>query len=145
VVEKKTFIGNNFVATRPQKVWIDLDNSPHVPFFRPIIDELERRGYSVVVTARDCFQVCELAKLLNIRYERIGHHYGRHKILKAVGLCVRAMQLVPTVVREKPDIALSHGSRSQTLLSVLLGVPSMVICDYEFANIALQPRWVMVP
>jgi uncharacterized protein len=134
------------VATRPQKIWIDLDNSPHVPFFRPIIDELEKRGYSVVVTARDCFQVCELAKLLNIRYERIGHHYGRHKILKAFGLCVRAMQLVPTVVREKPDIALSHGSRSQTLLSVLLGVPSMVICDYEFVKgVALQPRWVMVP
>ena len=39
------------------KIWIDLDNSPHVPFFAPIIEELQKRGYSVVVTARDCFQV----------------------------------------------------------------------------------------
>jgi hypothetical protein len=25
-------------------VWIDLENSPHVPFFLPIIRELEARG-----------------------------------------------------------------------------------------------------
>jgi predicted glycosyltransferase len=52
----------------PKKVWIDLENSPHVPFFKPIIEELERRGYSVLVTARDCFQVCELADLLCAPY-----------------------------------------------------------------------------
>ena len=27
-----------------RKVWIDLENSPHVPFFAPIMKELERRG-----------------------------------------------------------------------------------------------------
>ena len=48
-------------APAPQKIWIDLDNTPHVPFFRPIIRELERRGFEVVLTARDAFQVCELA------------------------------------------------------------------------------------
>jgi len=25
------------------KIWIDLDNSPHVPFFAPIIEELQKR------------------------------------------------------------------------------------------------------
>ncbi len=39
------------------KIWIDLDNSPHVPFFVPIIEQLQERNYSIVVTARDCFQV----------------------------------------------------------------------------------------
>jgi len=43
------------------KIWIDLDNTPHVPFFKPIIRELEKRGHEVVLTARDAFQVCELA------------------------------------------------------------------------------------
>ena len=28
-----------------KKVWIDLDNSPHVPFFLPIIEELRKRGH----------------------------------------------------------------------------------------------------
>ena len=26
------------------KVWIDLENSPHVPFFAPIMKELEKTG-----------------------------------------------------------------------------------------------------
>ena len=34
-----------------KKVWIDIDNSPHVPFFLPIIKELENRGAEVVLTA----------------------------------------------------------------------------------------------
>ena len=34
-----------------KKIWVDLDNSPHVPFFRPIIDELRKRNYEVLVTA----------------------------------------------------------------------------------------------
>jgi|SRR5215472_1465205 len=49
-----------------KKIWIDLDNSPHVPFFAPIIQERESQGYTVCVTARDCFQVRPLADLLQL-------------------------------------------------------------------------------
>ena len=38
-------------------IWIDLDNSPHVPFFRPIVPALRRLGFTVAVTARDAFSV----------------------------------------------------------------------------------------
>ena len=44
------------------KIWIDLDNTPHVIFFEPIIKQLKARGFPVLVTARDAFQVCELAE-----------------------------------------------------------------------------------
>ncbi|MBN1479177.1 DUF354 domain-containing protein [candidate division KSB1 bacterium] len=40
-----------------KKIWIDLDNSPHVPFFSPITAELQRRGYKLVLTARNAYQV----------------------------------------------------------------------------------------
>lgn len=103
-------------AARGKKVWIDLDNSPHVPFFAPIIAELQQRGHSVFITARDCFQVCELADLLHLQYKRIGRHYGKNMLLKLTGLCARTMQLAPTILREKPDLALSHGSRAQLFL-----------------------------
>ena len=43
------------------RIWFDLDNTPHVPLFEPVIEELEARGFPVLVTARDAFQVCELA------------------------------------------------------------------------------------
>jgi hypothetical protein len=128
-------------------IWIDLDNSPHVPFFVPIIEELEKRGYSVLVTARDCFQVRDLARLHGLGIKVIGRHYGKLKVLKVVGLCLRALQLAPTVLRERPDVAISHGSRAQLLTCWLLRIPSVVIFDYEFAQGLgiLHPRWAMCP
>lgn len=50
-------------------IWIDLDNSPQVPFFRPTIGELWERGYSLILTARDAFQVSEIS--VSIRGGRI--------------------------------------------------------------------------
>jgi predicted glycosyltransferase len=134
-------------GSRPKKIWIDLENSPHVPFFKPIIDELERRGYTVVLTARDCFQVCDLADLFGLRYRLIGHHYGKHKIAKLAGLGIRALQLAPYALREKPDLALSHGSRTQFLISLLLKIPTITISDYEHVSwmAPLHNSWVMAP
>lgn len=128
-------------------IWIDLDNSPHVPFFAPIIEELEKRGYSLLVTARDCFQVCDLAKLLGVRHKRIGRHFGKHRLLKVAGLCSRALQLVPTVLGKKPDLAISHGSRAQLLVSAAFRVPSVLVMDYEFARglTWMKPHWIMIP
>lgn len=47
---------------RQRKIWIDLDISPHMPFCGPIIDELQKRGSSVVLTARECFHVHKLGE-----------------------------------------------------------------------------------
>ena len=135
-------------VARNHKVWIDLDNSPHVPFFAPISEELQKRGYSVFITARDCFQVCDLANLFNLTYKKIGRHYGKNKILKLTGLCFRATQMLPTILRERPSLALSHGSRAQVLLSTLMGIPTVTIFDYEYASqvlLKVRPGWVMVP
>jgi len=130
-----------------RKIWIDLDNSPHVPFFAPIIKELERRGYSVLLTARDCFQVTGLIDLLGLKCRIAGHHYGRNKILKVMGVCLRALQLAPLVIREKPMLALSHGSRAQFLLAAILRIPNLAIDDYEFSTRLgfIKPDWLMVP
>jgi uncharacterized protein len=127
-----------------KKIWIDLDNSPHVPFFKPIIEKLKFQGYSVVVTARDCFQVCELADLLNVNYQCIGHHYGKHRLAKLAGLGIRVLQMTPFVLREKPDLAVSHGSRTQTLLSWIFRIPTVVIMDYEHTSF-LSSAWIMAP
>ncbi len=130
-----------------KKIWIDLDNSPHVPFFRPIILELEKRGYSVILTARDCFQVCDLANLFGLSYKRIGRHYGKNKLAKAAGLLFRTLQMSPTVLNEKPDISLSHGSRSLILLSSMLRIPIITIADYEHSwSVAFRASgWSIVP
>src|SRR3954452_22710482 len=84
-----------------KQIWIDLDNSPHVPFFLPIIGELERRGYAVTVTARDCFQVCGLADLLRLKYRKVGRHYGKSTLLKFLGLGIRGLQLMPGALKKR--------------------------------------------
>src|SRR5258707_13679142 len=43
------------------RIWIDLANSPHVPFFRALIPEFAARGHQVEITARDFAQTVELA------------------------------------------------------------------------------------
>jgi predicted glycosyltransferase len=82
-----------------------------------------------------------------LKYKLIGHHYGKNKALKMIGLGTRALQLLPTAIREKPALALSHGSRSQLILSKLLGIPAVMIGDYEFATLfaLVRPAWLIVP
>ncbi len=126
-------------------IWIDLDNSPHVPFFSPIISELNNRGYEVFLTARDCAQTCSLADLFHFQYRRIGRHYGKHKLLKAVGTILRAFQLVRLVGKEKSVLAVSHGSRAQMLSARILRIPSVAILDYEHVRGFIYPTWIMMP
>jgi predicted glycosyltransferase len=131
-----------------KKIWIDLDNSPHIPFFSPIIKELEARGGDVILTARDAYQVTELVDLFGLDCYRVGKHYGKNKFLKVFGVLDRALRLVPLLLREKPDLALSHGSRAQMLAAYLLRIPCIAIMDYEFAHQGLlwvNPTWVICP
>lgn len=131
-----------------KKIWIDLDNSPHIPFFAPIIKELEARGGSVMLTARDAYQVTELVDLFGLQCHRVGRHWGKNKIMKVFGLLNRTFKLLPLVFREKPDLAVSHGSRAQILAAYLLGIPCIVIIDYEHAHQGLlwvNAGWVICP
>lgn len=130
-----------------KKIWIDLDNSPHIPFFNPIKKELNKRGYQVFLTARDCFQVCGLADLYGLNYKRIGRHYGKNKILKVLGTVLRSLQLLTLIFKEKPVLAVSHGSRSQLITSTILRVPNICIFDYEHAQglVFIKPTWDIAP
>src|SRR5580698_9075990 len=130
-----------------KKIWIDLDNSPHVPFFLPIIEELERKGHKVVLTARDSYQVCELLKFHHVSCKVIGKHWGRNRAFKIVGTFLRALQLSWLMLGEKVDLSVNHVSRSQLMSSALLGIPNVTISDYEFiARVGfLKSDWVFVP
>ncbi len=145
--ELSSYLDTGVAALRASKVWIDLDNSPHVPFFAPIMKELEREGIAITLTARDCFQVCGLADLMRLKYRKIGRHYGKNMLMKLAGLGLRAMQLIPTALKERPTLAISHGSRSQLIACRLLRIPTVIIGDYEHSTIFafVRPRWLIVP
>ena len=134
-------------TTAKRVIWIDIDNSPHVPFFIPIIEELDKRGINLVLTARNLYQVCDLLDFFGLRCKVIGGHYGKNKFAKVLGNCVRALQLAPTVIKFRPGLALSHGSRAQVLICKATGVPTIMMHDYEHSTKTgfLRPDWTFTP
>ncbi|MGC8893099.1 MAG: DUF354 domain-containing protein [Candidatus Saccharicenans sp.] len=128
-------------------IWIDLDNTPHVPFFIPIKRELKRRNHRVLLTARDAFQVKELAQQNGLFFKTIGRHYGKSKAKKLIGWFIRSLQLMPFIIRYRPSVALSHGSRSQIFAANLFRIPTILIIDYEHSRPApfSYPKWMIVP
>jgi uncharacterized protein len=131
------------------KIWIDIDNSPHVPFFKPIFEELESRGVQLVLTARNMYQVCELLEFFQLRsrVKVMGGHWGRNKTLKVLVNCVRAAQLIGFAAKNRPDLAVSHGSRAQVLACKTLGIPTVMMHDYEHSIKTgfIEPDWTLMP
>lgn len=140
---------------KQKAIWIDLDNSPHVPLFAPTIKHYRDRGIEVILTARDHAQTIELLKLAGLdgTFTVVGHHYGKGKLNKVRGLMVRALQLVKHIRRVagrdvRIAAAISHGSRSMVLAKRWLGIPVVTMYDYEFTETAIFNRLsdrVLVP
>jgi predicted glycosyltransferase len=129
------------------RIWIDIDNSPHVPFFIPIVEELQKHGHEVILTARDAYQVCELLKLNHLSCKVVGRHYGKNRAAKIFGTCVRAAQLLLRMFHKRIDLAVSHGSRAQMMCAFALGIPTLLILDYEYIAMMgfIRPDWILVP
>ena len=117
------------------KVWIDMTNSPHVPFFRPLIGLLEARGHEVRVSARDFAQTLELLDTAGIEHAVVGPPHGgagRAGKMRAMGSRLRALR---TWARPQHfDLALSHASHELPLAARSIGVRSSYAYDYEFAR-----------
>lgn len=122
------------------RLWVDLDNSPHVPLFAPLIALLRKQGTEVMITARRFAQTVDLVEQLGVDATIVGEHAGRSKVKKVLNLPVRTLQLRNVVRRFAPHLALSHGSRTQVLAARLMGVPSVVMFDYEWTEMQIFSR-----
>ncbi len=118
------------------RVWIDITNSPHVLFFRPLIRLLQEDGHDVTVTAREYAQTLELLALHGIAHEVVGpRHGGAGAVGKARALAGRLRALRRFAKGRGFDRALAHGSHELTLTARSLGVPSATAHDYEYASL----------
>ena len=128
----------NTLETPTKSIWIDLDNSPHVPLFVPIIRHYRDTGINVVLTAREHSQTIELLKLhgLDGTFTVIGRHHGKGKLSKILGTLDRARQLAAYITTggSKVSVAVSHGSRSLVLAARWLKIPVLTMYDYEFTE-----------
>jgi predicted glycosyltransferase len=129
-------------------IWIDLDNSPHVPLFRPILVEFERRGIRTFVTARAHAQTKDLLELWSMHYSLVGIHGGRSPFRKISNLMHRTVSLATLVRGKRIALSISHGSRSHLVASRLLRIPYLMMADYEYTEKTLSnllADYILVP
>src|SRR5213082_2407419 len=112
-------------------IWIDLANSPHVPFFHALIPEFIARGHAVEISARNFAQTVELATKAGMMAHVIGGHGGRSITGKAGNLLGRAAALRKWARDRGFDLAVSHNSYAQIAAAAALGIKSVTLMDYE--------------
>ena len=113
------------------RIWIDLANSPHVPFFQALREEFAARGHDVEFTAREFAQTVELAHAAGLAPEVIGGHGGRGLSGKAGNLIGRAWRLARWARGRGFDLAVSHNSYSQIVAARALRLKAVTLMDYE--------------
>lgn len=118
------------------RVWVDITNSPHVLFFDPIIRDLKAEGHEVYVTARDYAQTLALLEQRGIDHTFIGRHRGANTVAKAWGLLSRVTRLLAWAAPKHFDVAFSHNSNDLSVVARLLGVPALMVHDYEHATLS---------
>ena len=114
------------------RLWIDLANSPHVPFFRALINRFEAAGHEIELTAREFAETVPLANAAQLSPDVVGVHGGRQVSAKASNLLSRAWSLANWARSRKFDLAISHNSYSQILAARALRVKSVTLMDYEY-------------
>lgn len=113
------------------RIWIDLANSPHVPFFAALIPEFKLRNHQVEITARDYAQTVELAQTAGLMPVVIGGHGGGKLSGKAGNLVGRAASLARWARGRGLDLAVSHNSYAQIASASALGIKTVTLMDYE--------------
>jgi predicted glycosyltransferase len=113
------------------RLWIDLANSPHVPFFKALSKRFIAAGHEIEITARELAETIPLAHAAGFAPAVVGAHAGRAVSKKAGSTASRAWALAGWARPRKFDLAISHNSYSQILAARLLGLKTITMMDYE--------------
>lgn len=113
------------------RLWIDLANSPHVPFFKALAERFKARGHEIETTAREFAETIPLAEAAGFAPQVVGVHGGRAVSAKAGSLVSRAWALRKWASGRGFDLAISHNSYSQILAARALRINTVTLMDYE--------------
>ncbi len=113
------------------RLWIDLANSPHVPFFKALAARFVAAGHDLEVTARDFAETVPLAQAAGFNPTVVGVHGGRAVSAKGSNLIGRAWALASWGRKRRFDLAVSHNSYSQIVAARALRTRCVTLMDYE--------------
>jgi predicted glycosyltransferase len=114
------------------RLWIELANSPHVPFFRALANRFVDLGHEIEITAREFAETIPLARAAGFVPQVVGEHGGRAVSAKAGSLVTRAWDLAAWARERHFDLAVSHNSYSQIVAARGLGIRTVTLMDYEY-------------
>ncbi|HEU4508199.1 MAG TPA: DUF354 domain-containing protein [Pyrinomonadaceae bacterium] len=113
------------------RLWIDLANSPHVPFFKALAKRFLAQGHEIETTAREFAETIPMAHAAGFKPYITGVHGGRSMPAKAKTLTSRAWALARWARPRRFDLAISHNSYSQIVAARALGIKTVTLMDYE--------------
>ena len=114
------------------RIWVDLANSPHVPFFRALTETFRSLGHHCEITARDFAETVALAHAAGLSPEVIGSHGGKKFYAKGTNLAGRAWALTRWARGRGFDLAVSHNSYAQILAAKMLRLKTVTLMDFEY-------------
>lgn len=114
------------------RLWIDLANSPHVPFFKALAKRFSAQGHEIETTARAFAETIPLAYAAGFKPHVVGVHGGRAVPAKAGTLMSRAWVLARWARKRRFDLAISHNSYSQIIAARVLRIKNVTLMDYEY-------------
>jgi len=128
-------------------IWIDLENTPNVPFFEPIVKRLREINHTVYITCRDYSDIPTLSQLYGIQGYTVGWHGGKNKIQKVFIGLLRSMLLAKWARKKQIDLAVGFGSRTLAVAARLLKIPNATVLDYEHASMCACRfcDWIFAP
>jgi len=135
---------------RKEFVWVDFENAPQVWVLSSVIRRLSKKDIKFLFTARDFSYTVGLCKSIGLEAKVIGtSDVSKGKIGKAARIIARGIQLALFMMphRIRVNAALSCSSRSQLIAARLLGIPAIILADYEYADLTLNrlARYILVP
>ena len=132
------------------RVWVDLTNTAHIYVLRPLVEELERRGHEVEITARPLSQTLDALEQWGHPHTVLGRHGGATRAGKARAAAERVAALVRFGRGRSFDGGLAHGSTDLPVACRVFRLPNATMSDYEWAvaqhsvNFRLATR-VLIP
>ena len=131
-------------------IWFDFENAPQVLVLQPVIERFREAGYETIQTARRFSMTVELCRKRGLAVHVLGSgSKGHTRIAKVARVMQRAFLLwrLKPLRQRFPLLGISHASRSQLIAGRLLGIPVVILDDYEHSDQALArfAHSIMVP
>lgn len=131
------------------KILIEIGHPAHVHYFKNVIKQLESKGHSVIVVAREKEFSQKLLKAYGISF--ISRGKGRSSMIGKFFYLLKASYIVAKHARKnKIDLYLSFGSPYGPIASLLYKKPVIVLDDTEHdplrhAIISRLATWIVTP